>query len=194
MRYLVFALTLLLSGVSAAQQIQPDNLFPKVKFITTEGDIVVELNRAKAPITVDNFLTYVQAGSYNNTIFHRVIPGFVVQGGGYTEEFEAKTMFDPIFNESGNGMLNNYGTIAMARESDPHSATRQFYFNLNDNESLNPSSKGWGYAVFGWVVAGEDVMEKLASVETEIYHEQTGWQNVPKQPPVLKKIEVVPQQ
>ena len=194
MRYLVFALALLLSGVSAAQQIQPDNLFPKVKFITTEGDIVVELNRAKAPITVENFLTYVQAGSYNNTIFHRVIPGFVVQGGGYTEEFEAKTMFDPIFNESGNGMLNNYGTIAMARVSDPHSATRQFYFNLNDNESLNPSSKGWGYAVFGWVVSGEDVMEKLASVETEFYYEQTGWPNVPKQPPVLKKIEVVPQQ
>ncbi|RWU12697.1 peptidyl-prolyl cis-trans isomerase [Pseudidiomarina gelatinasegens] len=194
MRYLVFALALLLSGVSAAQQIQPDNLFPKVKFITTEGDIVVELNRAKAPITVENFLTYVQAGSYNNTIFHRIIPGFVVQGGGYTEEFEAKTMFDPIFNESGNGMLNNYGTIAMARVSDPHSATRQFYFNLNDNESLNPSSKGWGYAVFGWVVSGEDVMEKLASVETEFYHEQTGWPNVPKQPPVLKKIEVVPQQ
>ncbi|WP_417665490.1 peptidylprolyl isomerase [Pseudidiomarina sp.] len=194
MRYLAFALALLLSGVSAAQQIQPDNLFPKVKLITTEGDIIVELNRAKAPITVENFLTYVQAGSYNNTIFHRIIPGFVVQGGGYTEEFEAKTMFEPIFNESGNGMLNNYGTIAMARTSDPHSATRQFYFNLNDNESLNPSSKGWGYAVFGWVVSGEDVMEKLASVETEFYHEQTGWPNVPKQPPVLKKIEVVPQQ
>lgn len=194
MRYLVFTLALLLSSVSAAQQIQPDNLFPKVKLITTEGDIVVELNRAKAPITVENFLTYVQAGSYNNTIFHRIIPGFVVQGGGYTEEFEAKTMFDPIFNESGNGMLNNYGTIAMARVSDPHSATRQFYFNLNDNESLNPSSKGWGYAVFGWVVSGEDVLEKLASVETEFYHEQTGWPNVPKQPPVLKKIEVVPQQ
>lgn len=183
----------MLATVQAAT-IQPNNLFPKVRLITTEGDIVVELNRAKAPITVENFLQYVQAGSYNNTIFHRVIPGFVVQGGGYNENFEAQTMFEPIFNESGNGMLNNYGTIAMARVNDPHSATRQFYFNVNDNESLNPSSKGWGYAVFGWVVEGEAVLEKLAAVETEFYHKQTGWPNVPKNPPVLKKIEILPQQ
>ncbi|GAB3291140.1 peptidylprolyl isomerase [Pseudidiomarina andamanensis] len=194
MRYLLLTVVMFLSSMSSAAQVQPDNLFPKVKFITTEGDIVVELDRAKAPITVENFLMYVQAGSYNNTIFHRIIPGFVVQGGGYDKNFEAKTMFDPIFNESGNGKLNNYGTIAMARTSDPHSATRQFYFNMNDNETLNPSTKGWGYAVFGWVVSGEEVLEKLASVETEFYHEQTGWPNVPKQPPVLKKIEVVPVQ
>lgn len=193
MRLFVIAFSLLLSTVCIAEEIQPDNLFPKVKFVTTKGDIVVELDRIKAPLTVANFLQYVQAGSYNDTIFHRIIPGFVVQGGGYDEEFSAKTMFEPIFNESGNGLLNNYGTIAMARTNDPHSATRQFYFNVNDNESLNPSSRGWGYAVFGWVVGGEDVLEKLAAVETEFYHQQTGWPNVPKQPPVLKKIEIVPQ-
>ncbi len=193
MRLFVIAFSLLLSTVCIAEEIQPDNLFPKVKFVTTEGDIVVELDRIKAPLTVANFLQYVQAGSYNDTIFHRIIPGFVVQGGGYDKEFSAKTMFEPIFNESGNGLLNNYGTIAMARTNAPHSATRQFYFNVNDNESLNPSSRGWGYAVFGWVVGGEDVLEKLAAVETEFYHQQTGWPNVPKQPPVLKKIEIVPQ-
>ena len=191
--FMLFTGLLTVASQTTAATIQPNNLFPKVKLITTEGDIVVELNRAKAPITVENFLQYVQAGSYNNTIFHRIIPGFVVQGGGYTEDFEAKTMFDPIFNESGNGMLNNYGTIAMARVNDPHSATRQFFFNVNDNESLNPSTKGWGYAVFGWVVEGEAVLEKLAAVETQVYHEQTGWPNVPKNPPVLKKIEILPQ-
>lgn len=191
--FMLFTGLLTVTNCATAATIQPNNLFPKVKLITTEGDIVVELNRAKAPITVENFLQYVQAGSYNNTIFHRVIPGFVVQGGGYTEDFEAKTMFEPIFNESGNGMLNNYGTIAMARVNDPHSATRQFFFNVNDNESLNPSTKGWGYAVFGWVVEGEAVLEKLAAVETQFYHEQTGWPNVPKNPPVLKKIEILPQ-
>lgn len=192
--FVLFTALFVTSAGTNANTVQPNNLFPKVKFVTTEGDIVVELNRAKAPITVENFLQYVQAGSYNNTIFHRIIPGFVVQGGGYTESFEAKTMFDPIFNESGNGMLNNYGTIAMARVNDPHSATRQFYFNVNDNESLNPSTKGWGYAVFGWVVEGEAVLEKLAAVETEFYHKQTGWPNVPKNPPVLKKVEILPQQ
>lgn len=197
---LKLATVMLLSAISFtsftgnATPVQPDNLFPRVKFITTEGDIIVELDRMKAPITVKNFLQYVQAGSYNNTIFHRVIPGFVVQGGGYNPEFEAKTMFDPIFNESGNGLKNNYGTIAMARVSDPHSATRQFYFNVNDNDRLNPSEKGWGYAVFGAVVEGEAVLEKLAAVETAFYHEKTGWPNVPKSPPILKKIEILPQQ
>ncbi len=178
---------------ASAADIQPDNLFPKVKLVTSAGDIVVELNRAKAPLTVANFLQYVKIGSYNNTIFHRVVPGFVVQGGGYDAEFNAKTEFHPIPNESGNGLANNYGTIAMARQSEPHSATRQFYFNINDNEKLGPSSKGWGYAVFGWIVEGEAVLEKLAAVETLTFHEPTGWQDVPAQPPMLIRIEVMPE-
>lgn len=191
MRYFLMALALLVSSTSGALQIQPDNLFPRVKFVTSAGDIVVELNRAKAPLTVENFLTYIQTGSYNNTIFHRIIPGFVVQGGGYDAEFNERTMFKPIPNESGNGLLNRFGTIAMARMSDPHSATRQFYFNLNDNESLDPSSRRWGYAVFGAVVEGIDVLEKLAEVETGV-NEQMGWPDVPIEPPVLIKIDILP--
>ncbi|SDB28424.1 peptidyl-prolyl cis-trans isomerase A (cyclophilin A) [Pseudidiomarina indica] len=191
MRYLLLVLAFLVSCSTQALQPQPDNLFPRVKFTTSAGDIVVELNRSRAPLTVENFLTYVQSGSYNETIFHRIIPGFVVQGGGYDVEFNERTMFKPIPNESGNGLLNQYGTIAMARMSEPHSATRQFYFNVNDNESLNPSSRRWGYTVFGSVVEGMEVLEQMATVETRI-HEQTGWPDVPKQPPVLLKVELLP--
>lgn len=191
MRYLLLVLAFLVSCSTQALQPQPDNLFPRVKFTTSAGDIVVELNRSRAPLTVENFLTYVQSGSYNETIFHRIIPGFVVQGGGYDVEFNERTMFKPIPNESGNGLLNQYGTIAMARMSEPHSATRQFYFNVNDNESLNPSSRRWGYTVFGSVVEGMEVLEQMATVETGI-HEQTGRPDVPKQPPVLLKVELLP--
>lgn len=191
MRYLLLVLAFWVSCSTQALQLQPDNLFPRVKFTTSAGDIVVELNRSRAPLTVENFLTYVQSSSYNETIFHRIIPGFVVQGGGYDVEFNERTMFKPIPNESGNGLLNQYGTIAMARMSEPHSATRQFYFNVNDNESLNPSSRRWGYTVFGSVVEGMEVLEQMATVETGI-HEQTGWPDVPKQPPVLLKVELLP--
>ncbi|PMG39424.1 peptidylprolyl isomerase, partial [Shewanella sp. 10N.286.52.B9] len=133
----------------AAVDIQPDTLYPKVEFDTSMGKVVVELDRTRAPLTVDNFLTYVVKGDYDNTIFHRVIADFVVQGGGLTSEFEELPSLDPIVNESGNGLSNAMGTIAMARDNDPHSATRQFYFNVGDNKNLNPSKRRWGYAVFG---------------------------------------------
>ncbi len=170
--------------------IQPDNYYPRVKLVTSMGDIVVELYRRRAPITVNNFLHYVDVGSYNNTIFHRVVPGFVVQGGGYTTELDEKVSFGEIFNESGNGLKNTLYSIAMARQNDPHTATRQFFFNLNDNTSLDPG-KDWGYTVFGMIVEGVDVVEAISEVETE-YEITLNAPHAPKEQVVLKKAEVLP--
>ena len=118
----------------------PDNLFPTIKLETSMGDIEVELNRQRSPQTANNFLRYVLEGEYDGTIFHRVMQDFVVQGGGYTKDIEEKTLYENVINESGNGLKNTRGSIAMARFKDPHSATRQFYFNMSDNTSLDPSS------------------------------------------------------
>lgn len=159
-------------------EVLPDNAFPSVKLETTMGDIVIELNRRRAPGTANNFLRYVLAGAYDNTIFHRVMPGFVVQGGGYTEQIEERELFAPIINESGNGLKNQTMTVAMARYDDPHSATNQFYFNLADNASLDPNRRNWGYAVFGEVVSGWDVVEAIAAVETG-YNEALDAEDVP---------------
>jgi peptidyl-prolyl cis-trans isomerase A (cyclophilin A) len=159
----------------------PDNRFPVVRLETSMGEIQVELNRRRAPATVNNFLRYVVAGRYDNTIFHRVMPGFVVQGGGYTESIEERELFPPIINESGNGLQNLPMTIAMARYDDPHSATNQFYFNLAANASLDPNPKSWGYAVFGQVISGQDVVEAIAAVPTG-YHEGLDAENVPLVP------------
>jgi len=167
-----------------------DNLFPTVRLETTMGDIVVELDRKRAPVTVNNFLRYVVAKRYDNTIFHRVMPGFVVQGGGYTESIEERELYPPIFNESGNGLKNMPMTIAMARYDDPHSATNQFYFNLAANSSLDPSSRNWGYAVFGLVVSGQDVVEAIAAVKTG-YHEPLDAEDVPLVPVKILSATVV---
>ncbi|HEX7029202.1 MAG TPA: peptidylprolyl isomerase [Gammaproteobacteria bacterium] len=137
-----------------------------VKLATSDGDIFLELNREKAPITVANFVKYVEDGHYDGTIFHRVIPGFVAQGGGHTVDFEEKPTREPIQNESKNGLLNIRGTIAMARTSDPHSASAQWYINLVDNPRLNGSDFKWGYAVFGKVVRGMDVVDEIALIPT----------------------------
>lgn len=167
----------------------PDNLFPIVELTTSMGVIGVELNRMRAPITSNNFLRYVIEGEYDGTIFHRVMPGFVVQGGGYTVDIEEKTLHENIFNESGNGLKNNTGSIAMARYDDPHSATRQFYFNMNDNTSLDPNPKSWGYTVFGTVVSGMEVLEAIAAVETG-YSDALGAEDVPLTPVLLIKAKV----
>jgi len=148
------------------EKVLPGNLFPTVRLETTMGDIVVELDRQRAPVTANNFLRYVLAGHYDQTIFHRVMPGFVVQGGGYTEALEERELFPPIINESGNGLKNMPMTIAMARFDDPHSATNQFYFNLSANASLDPNPRSWGYAVFGQVISGQDVVEAISAVAT----------------------------
>ena len=165
--------------------IDPDNLYPQVKLETTMGVIIVELDRVKAPITVDNFLTYVVSGEYNDTVFHRIVEGFVVQGGGYDKDYIIKKVNENIVNESGNGLKNEYGTIAMAKESNPHSANRQFFFNANDNTNLDPGRK-WGYAVFGTIIEGEEVMEAMSKVKTD-YDDGFGWEDVPVEPIILLK-------
>lgn len=168
----------------------PDNLFPIVKLETSMGDIEVELNRMRAPITANNFLRYVLEGEYDGTIFHRVMIGFVVQGGGYTKDIEERTMHDSILNESGNGLENLIGSIAMARYADPHSATRQFYFNMENNSSLDPGSRNWGYTVFGQVVSGMEVLQAIAEVETG-YSEDLDAEDVPVEPILLIKASVL---
>jgi peptidyl-prolyl cis-trans isomerase A (cyclophilin A)/peptidyl-prolyl cis-trans isomerase B (cyclophilin B) len=142
---------------------------PRVRLETNRGDIVLALRPDKAPETVANFLRYVRDGHYAGTIFHRVIPGFMIQGGGYTAEFEAKPTREPIANEADNGLHNGVGTVAMARTSRPHSATDQFFINVADNDFLDfrsKSQRGWGYAVFGRVVAGMAVVEAIAATPT----------------------------
>ena len=141
-------------------------MFPKIALETTKGTIVVELDGNRAPITVANFVTYVRDGHYDGTIFHRVIAGFVAQAGGYDREYAERPTRSPIPNESGNGLSNAEGTIAMARQNPPHTATSQFYFNLADNDALDPNSRRWGYTVFGQVVEGMDVLAAIAAVPT----------------------------
>ena len=182
--------TLLAAKNDDGSHVQPDNYYPRVKIETTMGDIVVELDRRRAPITVNNFLRYVDKRSYENTIFHRIVPGFVVQGGGYTENFDGKSNFPDIFNESGNGLTNDLHTIAMARQDDPHIANRQFFFNVNDNSTLNPG-RDWGYAVFGMIVEGEDIVDAMSEVETE-YSIRLNTNNVPIEPIIINKVTVLP--
>lgn len=170
--------------------IDPDNLFPQVKLETSMGVIIVELDRIRAPLTVDNFLTYVVSGEYDSTIFHRVVSEFIVQGGGYNENFELKKVNKNIVNESGNGLKNEIGTIAMAKERHPHSANRQFFFNVNDNTSLDPGRK-WGYTVFGAITEGQEVVDAMALVTTD-YSDVMGWEDVPLEPIMLIKASLLP--
>lgn len=162
---------------------------PEVKIVTTKGDVVVQLNPQRAPLTVKNFLAYVKSGFYDGTIFHRVIPGFVVQGGSMTTDYKQKKARAPIPNESGNGLSNLRGSIAMARDSNPHSATAGFYINLADNAKLDPRPDRWGYAVFGKVVSGMKVVDKIASTPTGPAGPLK--QDAPQVPIVIKKVVLV---
>lgn len=142
---------------------------PQVEFKTNVGSFVVELYADKAPATVDNFLRYVNDGFYQGTIFHRVIPGFVVQGGGFTKDYQQKPTREPVKNEAANGLKNAAATLAMARTNDPHSATAQFFINLKDNNFLDhraPNPREYGYTVFGRVVKGMDIVQKIAAIPT----------------------------
>lgn len=191
LRWISALLLLGASHSSWAVDIQPDTLYPQVEFDTSLGKIVVELDRTRAPITVDNFLTYVVKGEYDNTIFHRVISDFVVQGGGLNTKLEELPAGKPIVNESGNGLTNSMGTIAMARDNEPHSATRQFYFNVADNTKLDPSKRRWGYAVFGEIIEGKTVLEAMAVVETTT-NAKLNWPDVPVTPIILKTAKLLP--
>jgi len=158
---------------------------PRVKLQTTLGDIVIELNAQKAPITVSNFLKYVETGFYNGTIFHRIIPGFMAQGGGFDADFNKKQTLSPIKNESNNGLKNDRATISMARTGNPDSATAQFFINYENNNSLNyPVQRGSGYAVFGKVVEGMDIVDQMAKVPSGNHGR---FQNVPKTTIVIEK-------
>jgi peptidyl-prolyl cis-trans isomerase B (cyclophilin B) len=168
-----------------------NNMNPKVKLTTSMGDIVLELDAEKAPVTVENFVNYVENGQYDGLIFHRIIPGFMVQGGGMEPGMKERSNLSPIKNEADNGLKNNKGTVAMARTNDPHSATSQFFINLSDNEFLNHTSKdpsGWGYTVFGEVVEGIDVVEAMGTVQTG---NVAGHGDVPNIDVVLMKAEIV---
>lgn len=157
---------------------------------TTEGLITLELDSNKAPATVANFVEYAKAGHYDGTIFHRVIPGFMIQGGGFDSDMMQKKTSAPIKNEASNGLKNAIGTIAMARTSDPHSATSQFFINVKDNTFLDhtgPTAQRWGYCVFGKVTDGMDVVQTIEKVETGSSH---GHQDVPVSPVVIKKVSI----
>lgn len=161
-----------------------------IKLHTNFGVIALELDAEKAPESAKNFLAYASTGHYDNTIFHRVIPGFMVQGGGFEPGMKQKPCMDPIKNEADNGLKNDTYTVAMARTSDPHSATAQFFINVADNDFLNfkmPNANGWGYCVFGKVVDGTDVVDKIKSVKTG----STGFhQDVPKDDVIIERAEI----
>ena len=160
-----------------------------VKLQTSMGNIVLELNAQAAPVTVKNFLQYVADGFYDGTIFHRVIPGFMIQGGGFTEQMEKKETREPIVNEASNGLGNERGTIVMARTNDPDSATCQFFINHANNRPLNYIENGNpGYAVFGKVIEGMDAVDAIASTKTTT---RKGYQNVPEKPILIKSATVV---
>ncbi len=165
---------------------------PKVILETSKGKLVLELYADKAPLTVKNFLAYTDEGFYNNTIFHRVIPNFMIQGGGFTANMQKKQTHAPIRNEADNGLPNQRGTIAMARTPDPHSASAQFFINTKDNDFLNHKGKtpqGWGYAVFGHVVEGMAVVDAISKVKTVT---RGPFRDVPAEPVIITRAARLP--
>lgn len=182
---------ILTSTFSFAQEKTMTDTAPKIKFETTLGDFIIELDAEKAPISSANFVYYVESGFYDGTIFHRIIPDFMAQGGGFSTNFEQKSVQAPIQNEANNGLKNDRGTLSMARTNDPHSATAQFFINFSDNGSLNHRKEtpaGWGYAVFGKVIEGMDVIDAMAGVVTG---NRGVHQNVPQTDIVVNKSAVV---
>jgi len=197
MRAIIMTLALSLGANLAAQdtgQAIPNPFekdYPKAILHTSKGDITLELYEDQAPITVANFLDYARSGHYNGTIFHRVIGNFMIQGGGFDTELNLKPTKEPINNEANNGLRNERGTIAMARTTDPHSATAQFYINVVDNPPLDhrgtQSGRTWGYAVFGSVIEGMDVVDEIRFVETEASGMH---QNLPIEPVIIESVEI----
>jgi peptidyl-prolyl cis-trans isomerase A (cyclophilin A) len=188
-RKTIVALTicLFLGGAASCSGAANDN--PVVLMTTSMGSIKIELFPKEAPLTVKNFLAYVKDGFYKGTIFHRVIPGFMIQAGGFTADMKLKPTGRPVRNEAGNGLKNDRGTVAMARSADPDSATSQFFINVVNNDNLNrPMPDGYGYAVFGKVIEGMDVVDRIAAVKTGA---RMVFQDVPVTPVVIKTITVI---
>lgn len=188
-KHLLLALLLVLPLWSGAAQAQEPN--PRVRMETTQGDIILELYPDKAPKTVANFLAYVKEGFYDGTIFHRVISGFMIQGGGFTADMAQKPTRPPIVNEADNGLRNTIGTIAMARKGDPHSASAQFFINVNNNTPLDfrdRTPRAWGYAVFGRVLKGIDVVKRIESAPTT----RVGYfRDVPREPIIISRVSLL---
>jgi cyclophilin family peptidyl-prolyl cis-trans isomerase len=160
----------------------------QVKVETSAGDFVLQLDEVRAPLTVANFLQYVNDGFYDGTVFHRVVNGFVIQGGGYTPDMAPKTPRAGVVNESGNGLTNRRGSLAMARTGEPHSGDSQFYINLADNLALDPKPTRWGYAVFGEVIQGLEVVDEIGHKATG---NKAGMQDVPVEPVVIRRVTVL---
>lgn len=192
MRLLALLLsTALTAGMAYAQEEQAEVIStdPRVNVVTNAGSFVIELDVDRAPLTVENFLAYAREGHYDGTIFHRVIQGFVAQAGGYTGDFQLKPTERMVVNEAGNGLSNLRGTVGLARTSDPHSGNSQFYINLVDNLDLNPRPTRWGYAVFGTVAEGMEVVDEIGHVPTGANGPFE--RNVPVQNIVIQRVEVI---
>ncbi len=192
MRTFRFLIPLLLfTPLLLAKEANMSETQTKVKFTTNLGAFVVQLDTDKAPITTANFITYVTEGFYSGTIFHRIIPDFMAQGGGFDTDFNQKDVHDPIANEANNGLANDRGTLAMARTSDPDSATGQFFINYKNNDFLNhtsPTPSGWGYAVFGHVIEGMDIVDAMTEIPTG---NRNMHQDVPKTDIVVENAQMI---
>jgi peptidyl-prolyl cis-trans isomerase A (cyclophilin A) len=187
LRFAPILLALLLPTAAGAQA--TSSLAPRVRFETTLGDFVLEIDTVRAPLTAENFLRYVRDGAYDGTVFHRVIANFVIQGGGYDAKLAPRAASAAIPNESGNGLSNRRGSIGLAREDSPHSGSSQFYVNLVDNAGLDPLPSRWGYAVFGQVVEGMDVVDRIGHVQTQTV--AAIGDDVPVEPPLVRRAYVV---
>jgi peptidyl-prolyl cis-trans isomerase A (cyclophilin A) len=180
----------LLAANTKGQYIQPNNLSPKVRIETSMGNITLQLDRYRAKITTNNFLGYVARGQYDKTLVHRVEESYLIQAGGFMTNYTEIEADEPIFNESGNGLKNRYASIAMAKQlNDAHSATSQFFINLNKNTNLDPG-RAWGYAVFGDVIEGDEVLEAISEVEVG-YSDQLGYPTVPKKMVTIIKVVII---
>jgi len=186
-RHVAFLLALLLPMAAGAQA--AGSLAPRVRFETSLGDFVLEVDVVRAPLTAENFLRYVRDGAYDGTVFHRVIANFVIQGGGFDAQLAPRAGRAAIPNESGNGLSNRRGSIGLAREDSPHSGSSQFYVNLVDNPGLDPLPSRWGYAVFGQVVEGMDVVDRIGHVQTQTVAAIGA--DVPVEPPLLRRAYVI---
>ncbi|HXQ64076.1 MAG TPA: peptidylprolyl isomerase [Steroidobacteraceae bacterium] len=189
-RRLAGYLLVLLPGLMAAAAVTPEPAGSRVRVDTTLGSFTIQVDATRAPLTTANFLAYVASGQYSGTLFHRVISSFVIQGGGYDEKFKLKDTKAPVPNESGNGLSNKRGTVGLARSEAPHSGNAQFYVNLTDNEDLDPTPLRWGYAVFGRIVEGMDIVDRIGRTATGPVGPWT--KDAPIEPVVIKRIEVIP--
>lgn len=169
------------SAACPTDQAYPDATFPELTLETNMGEVVIELDRGRAPLTVNHFLNLVKNKSLDNNIVHRVVPDYVIQTGAFNSDLSSVKSCGKLFNESGNGLSNQRGTLAMARHDDPHSAESSFYINLKDNSNLDPNKKAWGYTVFGYVVTGMEVIDQMAQVKTE-FNPKLNAKDVPVKP------------